>query len=93
MADRTQVEKFMRMMSQNNSKKNSLETETAEVKMVKLSTKQTRKYLLIVTVHGFSKALKLGEWTFVTIFFRILLNFVKKYPLLPLHGGLTYLLE
>ena len=47
------------------------------VKMSKLSKKWPRKYLLNVTVHGSSKAFKLGECTFVTIFFRILLNFVK----------------
>ena len=60
------------------------------VKMSKLSKKWPRKYLLNVTVHGFSKALKLGECTFVTIFFKILLNFVKNYPLLTLHGGLLW---
>ena len=63
-------------------------TTTAVVKMSELSTKWPGKYLLNVTVHGFSKALKLGEWTFVTIFFRILLNFVKNILFCVLHGGL-----
>ena len=60
----------------------------AVVKMAELSKKWPRKYLLNVTVHGFSKALKLGECYFVTIFFRILLNFVKNILFCPLHGSL-----
>ena len=58
------------------------------VKMSKSLKKWPTKYLLNVTVHGFSKALKLGEYTFVMIFFRILLNFVQNIVLLSLHGGL-----
>ena len=70
-----ELEKWLeKMMSQNNSKKNALKmetavqesklsswTNTAEVKMVKLWTKWTRKYLLNPTANGFSKALKLRE--------------------------------
>ena len=45
--------------------------------MAKCWTKLTKKYLLNVAVHGFSKALKLGECTFMTIYLSNLLNFAK----------------
>ena len=56
--------------------------------MAKCWTKLTKKYLLNVAVHGFSKALKLGECTLVMIYLRNLFHFAKKYHHMTLDGGL-----
>ena len=57
--------------------------------MAKYYAKLTRKYLLNVVVHGFSKALKLGECTFMMIYLSNLLHFAKNIGFMTLHGGLV----
>ena len=59
--------------------------------MAEYYAKLTRKYLLNVVVHGFSKALKLGECTFMMIYLSNLLHFAKNIGFMTLHGGLIYI--